>query len=219
MVVLGAEFFRRETLVVARDLIGKLLVHETPAGRLSGRVVETEAYTQDDPAFHGWSIVDRETGFVRPGGRAYDLFGPPGSAYVYLNYGTYWLLNVVTEPEGVGGAVLIRAVEPIEGIDVMRAHRTTARRDRDLTSGPGKLTRAFGLDQRFHGTMLTGPPLFFASNGQPSPPSIATSSRIGLSRGVEHPWRFYMEDSPYISRGRPSDLAAGSRLRRTGTRR
>jgi DNA-3-methyladenine glycosylase len=203
MNVLGVEFFRRETVAVARELVGMLLVHDTPGGRLIGRIVETEAYTQDDPAFHGYRLVDRATGNVRPEGRAFDLFGPPGSAYVYLNYGMYWLLNVVTEPEGFGGAALIRAVEPIAGLPLMRANSPGVSKERDLTSGPGKLTRAFGVDRSYHKRMLTGPPLFFASDDQLAP-AVATSARIGLRRGVERPWRFFVEGSPFVSRGRSS---------------
>ncbi len=193
-------FFARSTLEVARDLLGRWLVHEHPSGvRLVGRIVETEAYRQDDPAFHGWRLVDPTTGQVRPKGRAYDLFAPPGRAYVYLNYGMYWLLNVVTEPQGVGGAVLIRAVEPLEGIEFIRERRPRARRPRELTGGPGRLTVAFDIDGRYHLRPLTGPPLYFAA-GEPVPDAVvATSCRIGLSRGQELPWRFFVQNSPYVS--------------------
>lgn len=162
IIPLPASFFERPTLEVARDLLGRWLVHEHPSGeRLVGRIVETEAYRQDDPAFHGWRLVDSTTGLVRPQGRAYDLFAPPGTAYVYLNYGMYWLLNVVTEPEGVGGAVLIRAVEPIAGFDLLQARRPKARRPHELTGGPGRLTVAFDIDGRYHRRLLTTSPLFF----------------------------------------------------------
>ena len=107
-------FFARPTLEVARELIGTLLVRE----RLVGRIVEAEAYTQDDPAFRSWGVVDAATGLVKPEGRAYALFGPPGRAYVYRCY-NHWLLNVVTEPEGRAGCVLLRAAEPLAGRDVM----------------------------------------------------------------------------------------------------
>ena len=98
---LPTDFFARSTLTVAREMLGQRLVRDLPSGhRLVGRIVETEAYTQDDPAFHGWNLYDEETGTVRREGRAADLFGPPGTAYVYLIYGMHWLLNVVTEPDG-----------------------------------------------------------------------------------------------------------------------
>lgn len=200
LVPLPASFFDRPTLEVARDLLGRWLVHEHPSGvRLVGRIVETEAYRQDDPAFHGWRLVDPATGRVRPEGRAYDLFAPPGTAYVYLNYGMYWLLNVVTEPEGVGGAVLIRAVEPIAGLDFLRARRPKARRPCELTGGPGRLTVAFDIDGRYHRKPLTAPPLYFAPGKPVSDAEVATSPRIGLSRGTDRLWRFFVRANPYVS--------------------
>jgi len=204
---LSADYFARSTLDVAPDLLGKRMVHRISGGpTLVGRVVETEAYTQHDPAFHGWGLYDEKTGTLKREGRGIELFGPPGSAYVYLIYGAHWLVNVVTEPEGTGGAVLIRAVEPLQGTDVMQQHRTAARRPQELTNGPGKLTQAFGIDDAFHGTMLTEPPLFFAAAEEGAPSfDVATSSRIGISKGVDRPWRFFIADHPYVSPGTPSD--------------
>jgi len=200
-------YFARPTLQVARDLVGALLVRELDGERLVGRIVETEAYTGNDPAMHGWKATFADDGFVRPEGRAADLFVAPGTAYVYRIYYTNWLLNVVTEPMGTAGAVLIRAFEPIEGIERMREHRPPSiRRERDLTNGPGKLTQALGIDDvRFHGTDLTAPPLYFAEDDAPSP-EIAISSRIGITRGVERPWRFFVPDHPFVSPGVPSDV-------------
>lgn len=210
---LDRAFFARPTLEVAPDLLGKLLVYETGAERLVGRIVETEAYTQDDPAMHGWKAVFGADGLVLPEGRAADLFAAPGTAYVYLIYYRYWLLNVVTEPEGTAGAVLIRAVEPLEGLATMQANRPpTLRRARDLTSGPGKLTQALGIDGAFHRADLTAPPLYFAEDGAPAPP-VETSSRIGISRGIERMYRFYVPRHPYVSPALPSDLRVA---RRTG---
>ena len=202
-----ADFFSRDTLDVARDLVGASLVRDAPNdrgnGRLVGRIVETEAYTQDDPAFHGWNLYDEETGTVQGEGRAADLFSAPGLGYVYLCYGVHWLLNVVTEPEGTGGGVLVRAVEPVQGIEQMRARRGD-RRDRDLTNGPGKLTDAFGIDDSFHQADLTGPPLCFVAGSVADDETIATSSRIGISKGVERPWRFFVEGNRFVSPGTPS---------------
>jgi len=198
-------FFERDTLQVARDLLGGRLVRVDPGGRRVGRIVETEAYTQDDPAFHGWNLYDEETGTVRREGRAGDLFAGPGRGYVYLIYGMHWLLNVVTEPEGTGGAVLIRAVEPMEGKEAIRAARGENHREVDLTNGPGKLSEAFAVDDAFHGEMLTEPPLFFVEGTLDDHETVATSSRIGLSKGVERPWRFFIEDHPYVSPAPPSD--------------
>lgn len=207
MTPLDAAFFARNTLDVARDLIGCRLVRETESGRLVGRVVETEAYRQGDPAMHGWKATFDNAGMILPEGRAADLFAPPGTAYVYLIYGMYWLLNVVTEPEGEPGAVLIRAVEPVEGVDAMQQRRPNVRRERDLTNGPGKLTLALGIaEPAFHGIDLTRPPLYFAAR-EAEPGRIEATSRIGITRGVERHWRFIEAGNPFVSPGTPSDLA------------
>ena len=214
-------FFDRPTLDVARDLLGRLLVYDHPTdGRLVGRIVETEGYTANDPALHGWKATFGDDGYVRAEGRAAGLFAAPGTAYVYLVYYTSWLLNVVTEPEGVPGGVLIRAVEPLLGADAMRERRPAARRERDLTNGPGKWTEAFGIAEesgiarsRFHGTDLTRPPLFFADDPEPVPFDVAVSTRIGLSKGVDRPYRFYMARHPHVSPGVPSDVRVA---RKTG---
>ncbi|RPI23762.1 MAG: DNA-3-methyladenine glycosylase [Acidobacteria bacterium] len=198
MEILSPDFFSRPTLGVARELIGKLLVHEENGHRLVGRIVETEAYREDDPACHAWSEVKRRNSKTAAGWRGEVLMGEPGLAYVYLNYGMYWLLNVVTEPAGVGAAVLFRAVEPIEGIEVMRARRAV-RKDRELTSGPGKLTVAFGIDDRHHRQPLTEPPLYLAAEVPPPALRVAVSERIGINRGAELPWRFYVPGNPWVS--------------------
>lgn len=201
----STDFFTRDTLDVARDLVGARLMRARPdGGRLVGRIVETEAYTQNDPAFHGWNLYDAETDTLREEGRGADLFEAPGLGYVYLCYGVHWLLNVVTEPEGTGGAVLIRAVEPLEGIDAMRSRRGADRRDVELTNGPGKLTEAFDVDDAFHRADLTSPPLYFVANVLSEEETISTSSRIGISKGVERPWRFFIDGNRFVSPGTPS---------------
>ncbi len=200
----SASFFRRSTVEVARDLVGAILVREGQERRV-GRIVETEAYTQDDPACHASSLYDSETDSVRREGRAGDLFAAPGRGYVYLIYGMHWLLNVVTEPEGTGGAVLIRAVEPLQGLSAMRASRGADRSDLALTNGPGKLAEAFGLDDSFHGTDLTTPPLYFVPGSLSEEEQIETSARIGISKAVERPWRFLIRDHPYVSPATPSN--------------
>lgn len=212
---LTTDFFDRPTLDVARDLVGCLLVREDGTGRrLVGEVVETEAYTHDDPAFHAWGIVDGPTGLVKPSGRGYDLFGRPGFAYVYLVYGMYWMLNVLTEREGVAGCVLIRALEPVEGESVMWERRPAARTQVDLTNGPGKLTQAMDIDDRFHRGTLLDPPLYFAQSENPRQHRIETSSRIGITRAVDRQWRFFSEGSRFVSPGVPSDVAASRRRSR-----
>lgn len=202
---LPASFFNRSTVQVAQELLGCRLVHEHPdAGLLVGRIVETEAYTEDDPACHASHLSKNpETGTVTGRGRGRDLFGPPGTAYVYLIYGMHWLLNVVTEPEGTAGAVLIRAVEPQSGTEFMRETRGV-QRDVDLTNGPGKLTDAFDVGEDFHQNDLTAPPLYLADGWSVDEHEVARSSRIGISKGVERPWRWYMAENRFVSNGTPS---------------
>ncbi len=214
MRILTKNFYNRPTLEVARDLVGKHLVRVLDDGtRLAGRIVETEAYTQDDPAFHGWGLLDRRTGALKPEGRGRDLFGKPGTAYVYLTYGVHWLMNVVTEPEGTGGGVLLRAVEPLQGLASMYARRARAQRDIDLANGPGKLAQAFGIDGALHNTPFTEPPLYATDPEDEAPLAVETSSRVGITRGVDLPWRFYAADNPYVSRGAPSDVAQARKRR------
>lgn len=207
MDLLSVDFFSQPTVEVARALLGQHLVHEHPdGGRLVGRIVETEAYTEDDPACHASHLsYDDQAGAVSGDGRGADLFVAPGRAYVYLIYGMHWLLNVVTEPEGTGGAVLIRAVEPVVGEAFMQEKRGADRRAVDLTNGPGKLTEAFDVDDRFHRDDLTTPPLYFAGGPSPDDGSVAATSRIGISKAVDRQWRFFLADHPYVSRAVPSD--------------
>lgn len=218
MTALDRAFFARPTLEVAPDLLGRLLVHDHPeAGRIAGRIVETEAYTADDPAMHGWKAEFGPDGLVRPVGRAAGLFERPGTAYVYKIYYTHWLLNVVTEPEGVAGAVLVRAVEPVEGEEAMVERRPpSVTKRRDLTNGPGKLTQAFGInDPAFHGADLTVPPLYFAEDeASAAPLDIETSSRIGLTRGVDRPYRYFVAGHPFVSPGEPSDRRVARKTKR-----
>ena len=222
---LDRDFFARPTLEVARDLLGALLVHDAPDdGHLAGRVVETEAYLADDPAMHGWKATFGPDGRVRPEGRARGLFAAPGTAYVYNLYYTNWLLNVVTEPEGEAGAVLVRALEPVEGEEAMTRNRpASVRRRRDLANGPGKLTQALGIAEgpdakrsRFHGTDLTAPPLYFTRDGGGAVADgrVARSSRIGISRGADLDYRFFVADSPFVSPGEPSDLRLARKTKR-----
>lgn len=210
---LSRSFFNRSALEVAPDLLGRLLIG--PDGVTAARIVETEAYMQDDPAFHAWGIVDPPTGLVKPSGRGYALFAPPGMSYVYLCYGVHWLLNVVTEPEGRAGCVLIRAAEPVAGRERMYARRSSARSDRDLCSGPGKLTQAFGVNGEHHQIDLCSAgnanTMHFADDGSRSAEEPAVSSRIGITRAIDRPWRFFYASSPHVSPGVPSDVAAERR--------
>ena len=215
-------FFARPTLEVARDLLGHVLVHETEDGTLAGRIVETEAYLDDDPAMHGWKATFGPDGRVVREGRAADLFVAPGIAYVYKIYYTNWLLNVVAEPEGQAGAVLIRALEPVAGEELMVQNRPPSiTRRRDLTNGPGKLTQALGIAEapeatrsRFHGTDLTAPPLYLAAGEPVEDARVARTSRIGLSRGIDLEYRFLVEGDPFVSPGVPSDVKRARKTRR-----
>jgi len=186
---LSREFYLKDTITVAQKLLGKLLVLEQPEGRLVGRIVETEAYLRDDPACHA---CRKRT----PRNEA--MFGPPGYSYVYLAYGMYHCLNAVTQPEGVAEAVLIRAVEPLEGIEIMQQHRHIDRLEQ-LTSGPGRLCQAFGIDLRLNQADLTQRPLTM-EEGDSSPFEIIATTRIGIARGVEHPWRYYIRGNRFVSR-------------------
>ncbi|HYT69360.1 MAG TPA: DNA-3-methyladenine glycosylase [Vicinamibacterales bacterium] len=195
--ILPRRFYNRPTLDVARDLIGKVLVHETKAGLVSGVIVETEAYIgETDPACH-----------AAPGRtmRNKPLYGPPGIAYVYLNYGIHYLVNAVTEAEGWPAAVLIRALEPKDGIPLMRRRRAAGTNKRpseialhDLCRGPGNLTKALGIDLRQNLLDLTGSALRIEDQKDPKRPVI-WSRRIGINVGVDHEWRVTAADSAALS--------------------
>ena len=209
--LLPREFYARPTLEVARDLIGKVLVHETRAGIAAGAIVETEAYIgESDPACHA---------APGPTNRNAPLYGPPGFAYVYLNYGIHYLVNAVTEPDGWPAAVLIRALEPVEGETLMRRRRArgTGRPSRAFTTaelcrGPGNLTRALGIALEQNRYDLTGSALRIEDRGLPAR-ELAWSGRIGIRVGVDAQWRCYAADSDAVS-GRRGN---GVRLKRDDT--
>lgn len=181
------EFYARPVLEVARDLIGCVVSHDGSAGI----IVETEAYHDSEPACHA---------FVGLTARTETLFGPPGRAYVYRSYGIHALLNAVCEPAGVGAAVLIRALEPVEGIDLMQARRGP-RPERDLCSGPGKLTQALGIELHHNGSDLAnGPVQITPPVAGWTPGHIVCDPRIGITKAVELPWRFCVAGSRYLSR-------------------
>ncbi len=183
---LSASFYDRDPRQVAVDVLGCLLVHETPEGVASGVVVETEAYRPEDPACHAYK---------GPTMRNRNIFGRPGIAYVYLSYGIHKLLNVVCEEEGVGSAVLIRALRPLEGQDLMRERRG---REGDLCNGPGRLTQALGVELARDGSDLTDGELYLTW-GEPPEGEIISTTRIGISRGTEHPWRYLVDGERDVS--------------------
>jgi DNA-3-methyladenine glycosylase len=187
-----------ETVELSRFLIGKFVVHDLPAGRLSGRIVEAEAYPPGDPAGHH---------FRGPTPRIRSMYLAPGHAYVFFNYGAHFMLNVSSEPAGAAGGILIRAVEPIEGIELMQRHRKT-KNLLDLTRGPGRLAAAFQIDRRHDGLDLCAPGALWLGTlfaGKPSRNSnartstIGTTVRIGISRAADHPLRFYELGNPFVS--------------------
>jgi DNA-3-methyladenine glycosylase len=196
---LRRDFYDRPTLTVARELVGKVLVHWTSDGRASGVIVETEAYIGEaDPACHAAPGPTR---------RNQPLYGPPGFAYVYLNYGIHFLTNVVTESEGAPAAVLLRALEPLEGIPLMRHRRGKSGGDavgeHDLCRGPGNLSRALGITLAENWVDLESDRLFIEDRRY-EPGAVAWSPRIGINVGTEHEWRCFVVRSAAVSgkRGR-----------------
>jgi DNA-3-methyladenine glycosylase len=203
---LGPDFYARPVLEVARELIGCAVEHHR-AGQppVAGVIVETEAYHDSEPACHA---------FVGLTPRTRTLFGEPGRAYVYRSYGIHSLLNAVCEPEGVGAAVLIRALAPVLGLEQMRlrrglsTHRASGSRaisDRDLCSGPGKLTQALGITLEANGGDLASGPVRILTRGEGwGDPVIVAGPRVGISRAVDLPWRFCVAGDPNVSRPRPA---------------
>ena len=184
---LEASFYDRPVVEVACDLIGCVVHH----GSCAGVVVETEAYHDSEPACHAFVGLTQRTS---------TLFGPPGRAYVYRSYGIHALLNAVCEPEGVGAAVLIRALEPVEGIEVMQARRGL-KPPRSLCSGPGKLTQALGIELRHNGADLSHGPLTVSERtGAWREVEVSIDRRIGITKAVELPWRFCAAGSRFLSR-------------------
>ena len=176
--------YGRDVVAVAQSLIGRVV----RVGEAAGLIVETEAYHESEPACHGWAGLTERTR---------TLFGPPGHAYVYLSYGVHTMLNAVCEPAGVGAAVLIRALEPLEGIELMRERRRRAGIE-ELCSGPGKLTQALGIALADDGADLRAGRVTISPRRRSL--AIAASPRIGITRAVELPWRFSVPGSPYVSR-------------------
>jgi DNA-3-methyladenine glycosylase len=191
-----AAFYVRDPRDVAVDLLNKLLIHEDPVhGPIGGRIVEAEAYlgAGADPGSHA---------FRGPGKRNATMFGPPGRLYVYFTYGMHWCSNVVCNPSGGGGAVLMRALAPLVGLDVMWARRPKARRERDLCSGPARLCQALGLTGDLDGADLASGPVRLLDDGTPPPSEPGNSVRIGLSpgKGDDSPWRWFVTGDPNVSR-------------------
>ena len=194
---LPRDFYRRDSREVAPDLLNKVLVR----GDVAGRIVETEAYVGEiDPAAHAYrgKTVRNAT-----------MFGPPGHLYVYFIYGMHWCINPVCADEGVGNAVLIRAVAPLVGLGEMRDRRPRARREVDLCNGPGKLAQAFGITRADDGADLTEPGvagITIVDDGVAPPDDPGRSPRIGLSVAADLPWRWFVRDDPNVSQTRPGPV-------------
>lgn len=196
---LPARFYDRPTELVARELLGTVVQCTATDGVITtARIVETEAYLgPHDPACHAVAGLTPRTAH---------LFGPPGRAYVYFIYGMYWCFNAVTRERGHGAAVLIRAVHPIDGIDVMRCRRPRVTRDRDLTNGPGKTCLAMSITGAVSGTSLRHGPLIIRKGTAVPDSAVVVTPRIGISRAADWPMRFLVRDDPYVS-ATPSGFA------------
>lgn len=192
---LGRDFYARSVHDVARDLVGCVVRH----GETAGRIVEAESYHMDEPACHAHAGVTERTS---------TLFGEPGHAYVYFSYGIHSLLNAVAEEAGVGAAVLIRALEPVDGLDVMRERRRLGR-DEELCSGPGKLTQALGIGLSLNGSSLVDGPIEVLTREPGSrEPRVVMGERIGITKAADLPWRFCDADSRHVSRPWPTAMRA-----------
>jgi DNA-3-methyladenine glycosylase len=194
--LLPLSFYSRETLLVARDLLGMHLVHTGPSGRQVGRIVETEAYKGPrDLAAHSARGRTRRTEV---------MFGPPGRLYVYFTYGMHFCMNVVVGREGQGAAVLLRAAEPLEGLSAMAERRGTTD-VRRLCGGPARLTQAFDIGRAANGVDLVGGREMWLLYGEPVPPGgVARTTRVGVAVGTGRPWRYLVRGDPFVSPGRPA---------------
>lgn len=190
---LPSSFYARDTEIVARELLGAVLECTTDAGRAAGRIVETEAYLgEHDLACHA---VAGRTARTEP------LYGRPGTSYVYFIYGMHWCFNAVTREIGLPSAVLVRAVEPIEGEALMRARRPAARRRVDLTNGPGKLCQALAIDGTLNRLSLQRPPLVIRAGIDVPDSAVAVTPRIGITKSADWPLRWVVKGNPFVSKG------------------
>lgn len=196
-------FFARPSPEVGPDLLGRILVRRVGDGTLlTARIVEAEAYQEDDPASHSFRGRTNRTEV---------MFGPPGHAYVYFTYGMHHCMNVVTGSTGEGSAVLLRAAEPLEGLEEMARRRGTTD-PRALCSGPGRLCQALGIDRAENGLDLVHGRRLWLLEGAPVTPSkISVGSRVGITSGTERPWRFSVQGDRFVSRARPAVPVRGSR--------
>ena len=194
--VLPRAFYERETEIVAREMLGTVLECETRDGTASGIIVETEAYLgEHDLACH--AAVGRTA-------RTEPLYGPPGTSYVYFIYGMYWCFNAVTRAEGLPSAVLVRGLEPLSGIDLMRKRRSRISKEVDLTNGPGKLCTALGIDGSMSAKSLQRKPLVIREGKSVPDDEVEVTTRIGITRSADWPLRWIVKGNRYVSRGKLS---------------
>ena len=193
---LPRKFYDRDTAIVSRELLGAVLECRTPEGVASGRIVETEAYMgPHDPACHAAAGLTARTKH---------LFGPPGVAYVYFIYGMYWCFNAVTREVGHGSAVLVRALEPLDGEDLMRERRPKVKRRVDLTNGPGKLCLALGIVGAHNGGWLDEPPVRILAGEPVADADVVVTPRIGITQAADWPLRFFVDGNPFVSKTPPT---------------
>ncbi|MFZ5595788.1 MAG: DNA-3-methyladenine glycosylase [Bacillota bacterium] len=188
--VLPEDFYNRDTVLVAKELLGKIMVSRAPGGVVAGMIVETEAYLQGDPACHAYRGMTKRN-------RA--MFGPPGRAYIYFTYGMHYCFNVVTGAEGVGEAVLIRALEPLDGIELMRRRRGREKIT-ELCSGPARLVQAMGIGESLYGHNLAEEPLTIHRGRHIPGEQVAIAPRVGIKAGADLPLRFYIRGNRHVSR-------------------
>jgi len=199
--ILPRTFYDRETEIVARDMLGTVLECETEEGVASGIIVETEAYLgEHDLACH--AAVGRTA-------RTEHLYGPPGISYVYFIYGMYWCFNAVTREEGQPSAVLVRALEPLDGVSLMHRRRSRIKNDVDLTNGPGKLCSALGITGAQTGKPLQRKPLVIREGESVPDDHVEVTPRIGITKSADWPLRYLVRGSKYVSRGKVSEVKDG----------
>lgn len=186
MSALSQVFFQKDAVELAQDLLGCILVHEANEGVTSGTIVETEAYSQEDAASHSYKGETERT-------KA--MFGPAGHAYIYFTYGMHYCFNVVSGEVGHGQGVLIRALEPVSGVDLMQRRRG---RETDLCNGPAKLVQAMGITKADYGKSLFDSNLYIKP--RQAKPAISQGPRIGITQAVDVPWRFWVTDNPHVSK-------------------
>lgn len=191
-VKLNKSFYTRDTVTVAKELLGKYIFKKSGKGFLVAKVVETEAYLGDeDPACHAFRKITR---------RNEPMFEEGGISYVYFIYGNYYCFNVVTEAEGIGAAVLIRGVEPVNGISAMKRNRGVIRKEYELTNGPSKFCLAFNIDKKDNKIDFTEDKIFFAKHRKKENIIINVAKRIGIREGAELPYRYFIKDNPYVTK-------------------